>query len=192
MAEEETIKQAVQEVQNQIAYRLFQEGVEDISFICRVCEPTKAVIKDIEKRILYKHMTKIQQIFEQEKDEAVEKAIENVLSKQSIKLIEANNELPPAQQMTTEHMTKRVSGKDPTLRPMRTETPSFSIQDEKAIGETVETTRSEVSMALADDESLRLNELEPKHLSDKKARRSGEGLLEEEEQGDIIQSSGTD
>lgn len=106
MTKEEAIKQAVQEVQNRIAYRLFQEGVEDIDLLSRVCEPTKAVIKDMEKRIRYKHMTKVQQIFEQEKDEAVEKAIESLLNEQSIrmlkKLTDANNELPPAQQMTTE------------------------------------------------------------------------------------------
>lgn len=71
MTKEEAIKQAIQEVRNQIAFRLFQEGIEDIDFIFRVCEPNKAVMKEIEKRIRFKHMTKVQQIFEQEKDEAV-------------------------------------------------------------------------------------------------------------------------
>lgn len=52
---------------------------------------------------------------------------------------------------------------------MRTETPSFSVQEEKAIGETAGTPRSEVSIA-STDEFLRLQELEAKHLSDEKAR----------------------
>lgn len=115
MSEEEAMVQAVQDAQNRIAYRLLQEGIEDIDFIFRVCEPTKAVMKDIEKRIRFKHLTKVQQIFEQEKDEAVEKALENVLNEQSIrklkKFIDANNELPPAQQMTNEQMTKLLLGK---------------------------------------------------------------------------------